>query len=116
MLFGAAGAVKFFWPGRVRAGVVYLFADAIYESLRQQPGLKEGILVTRGILSDGSKALIYLSLGSKESYDHWPGHSSGNVATPRLRRSASSGRGQTAPAGPGPLALKATSVDQESTP
>jgi transposase-like protein len=54
--------------------VVYLFADAIYESLRQQAGLKEGILVTWGILGDGSKVLIHLSLGNKESYEDWLEH------------------------------------------
>ncbi len=54
--------------------IVYLFADAIYESLRQQAGLKEGILVTWGILGDGSKVLIHLSLGNKESYEDWLEH------------------------------------------
>jgi len=49
--------------------VVYLFCDAVYESLRRQAGLKEGILVTWAILSDGSKALIYMGLGNKESYE-----------------------------------------------
>ena len=51
-----------------RLDVVYLFLYAIYESLREQADLKEGILVSWGILSDGSKVLIHLSLGSKESY------------------------------------------------
>jgi transposase-like protein len=54
--------------------VVYLFADAIYESLRQQAGLKEGILVTWAILLDGSKVLIHMSLGNKESYEDWLEH------------------------------------------
>lgn len=54
--------------------IVYLFADAVYESLRQQAGLKEGILVTWGILGDGSKVLVHLSLGSKESYEDWLDH------------------------------------------
>jgi len=54
--------------------VVYLFADAVYESLRQQAGLKEGVLVTWAILADGSKVLVHLSLGNKESYDHWLEH------------------------------------------
>lgn len=54
--------------------VVYLFADAVYESLRRQAGVKEGILVTWGILADGSKVLIHMSTGSKESYECWLEH------------------------------------------
>ncbi len=51
--------------------VIYLFADAVYESLRKQSGTKEGILVTWAILSDGSKVLIHMTTGNKESYDAW---------------------------------------------
>jgi transposase-like protein len=54
--------------------VIYLFADAVYESLREQAGLKEGILATWAILADGGKALIHLSLGNKESYEDWLEH------------------------------------------
>lgn len=54
--------------------VVYLFLDAVYEPLRVQAGFKEGILASWGILSDGSKVLIHLSLGSKESYESWLDH------------------------------------------
>lgn len=54
--------------------VVYLFADAAYESLRKQAGAAEGILVTWGILLDGSKTLIHLSLGNKESTEAWLDH------------------------------------------
>ncbi len=54
--------------------VVYLFADAVFESLRQRVGLKEGILVTWGILADGQKTLIHLNLGNKESTDAWVEH------------------------------------------
>lgn len=54
--------------------VVYLFADAVYESLRQQAGLKEGVLVPWAILADGSKVLVHLGLGNKESDDHWLEH------------------------------------------
>lgn len=54
--------------------MVYLFAEAIYESLRQQAGLKEGVLVTWAILADGSQVLVHLSLGNQESYDHWLEH------------------------------------------
>lgn len=49
----------------------YLFVDAVYESLRQQAGVKEAVLVAWGILSDGSKLLLHLDLGSKESHDAW---------------------------------------------
>ncbi len=49
--------------------VVYLFADAIYESLRRQAGCREGLLVTWTILGDGSKVLVHLSLGNKERYE-----------------------------------------------
>ena len=51
--------------------VEYLFLDAVYESLRQQAGLKEGVLVAWGICSDGRKALLHLALGNKESYGNW---------------------------------------------
>jgi len=54
--------------------VVYLFADAVYESLRRQAGCREGILVTWAILSDGSKVLVHLSLGNKERYEDWLEH------------------------------------------
>ena len=49
---------------------VAIFADAVYDSLRRQAGVKEGVLATWGILTDGEKALLHLSLGSKESYEH----------------------------------------------
>lgn len=54
--------------------VVYLFCDAVYESLRQQAGCKQAVLVTWGILLDGSKVLIHLSLGNKESQASWQEH------------------------------------------
>jgi putative transposase len=54
--------------------VVYLFVDAIYESLRQQAGCQQAILVSWGILSDGSKVLLHLSLGHKESQSSWLEH------------------------------------------
>ena len=54
--------------------VVYLFCDAVYESLRQQAGCKEAVLVTWGILQDGSKVLIHISLGQKESQASWVEH------------------------------------------
>jgi putative transposase len=54
--------------------VVYLFCDAVYESLRQQAGCKEAVLVTWGILLDGSKVLIHVSTGQKESQTSWVEH------------------------------------------
>jgi transposase-like protein len=54
--------------------VVYLFCDAVYESLRQQAGCRQAILVTWAICSDGSKQLLHMSLGNKESADSWLEH------------------------------------------
>jgi len=54
--------------------VVYLFCDAVYESLRQQAGCKQAVLVTWAILLDGSKVLVHLSLGNKESHASWTEH------------------------------------------
>lgn len=54
--------------------VVYLFCDAVYESLRQQAGCKQAVLVTWGILLDGSRVLIHMSLGNKESQTSWQEH------------------------------------------
>jgi putative transposase len=54
--------------------VVYLFCDAVYESLRQQAKMNEAVLVTWGILKDGRKVLIHMSLGNKESADDWLEH------------------------------------------
>jgi len=49
----------------------YLFLDAVYESLREQGGLKEGLLAAWGICTDGRKVLLHLALGNKESYASW---------------------------------------------
>jgi transposase-like protein len=54
--------------------VVYLFADAVYESLRQQACCKQAVLVSWGILRDGSKVLLHMSLGNKEGGDSWLEH------------------------------------------
>jgi len=54
--------------------VVYVFCDAVYESLRQQAQVNEAILVTWGILSDGRKVLLHMSLGNKESREDWLDH------------------------------------------
>jgi transposase-like protein len=51
--------------------VVYLLVDAIYESLRKEFGIKEAVLVAWGILEDGRKVLLGISLGNKESYRDW---------------------------------------------
>jgi len=51
--------------------VEYLFLDAVYESLRQQGGGKEGVLCAWAICADGRKAMLHLGLGNKESYPNW---------------------------------------------
>jgi transposase-like protein len=54
--------------------VVYLFADAVHESLKQQASCSQAVLVSWGILRDGSKVLLHMSLGNKESHDGWLEH------------------------------------------
>ncbi len=51
--------------------VEYVFLDAVYESLRLQAGLKEGLLVAWAICRDGRKVLLHMGLGNKESLDAW---------------------------------------------
>jgi len=51
--------------------VVYLFLDAVYESMRFYKGTKEGILVAWGITRQGHRVLLHLMLGNKESYENW---------------------------------------------
>jgi transposase-like protein len=51
--------------------VEYLFLDAVYESLRQQGGGKEGVLCAWAICADGRKIMLHLALGNKESYANW---------------------------------------------
>jgi len=51
--------------------IVYIFADAVYESLRFKKSRKEGILVIWAILSSGVKALLSMRLGNKESEENW---------------------------------------------
>jgi len=60
--------------------VEYLFLDAVYESLREQAGLKEGVLVAWAICTDGRKVLLHLALGNKESYPNWLDFLRGMVA------------------------------------
>jgi putative transposase len=52
--------------------VEYLFADAVFESLRRQ-GAKEALQVAWGIDSDGRKHLLHLAVGNKESEACWTG-------------------------------------------
>jgi putative transposase len=52
--------------------VAYLFADAVFESLRRH-GAKEALLVCWGIASDGRKHLLHLAVGNKESEACWTG-------------------------------------------
>jgi putative transposase len=54
--------------------VVYLFADAVFESLKQQACCTQAVLVSWAILRDGSKVLLHMSLGNKESQDSWLEH------------------------------------------
>ena len=53
--------------------VVYLFADAVHEALKQQ-SCSQAVLVSWGILRDGSKVLLHMSLGNQESGDSWLEH------------------------------------------
>jgi len=51
--------------------IVYLFLDAVYESLRKRFRIKEGVLVAWGIDIKGRKILLGIWLGNKESYQNW---------------------------------------------
>lgn len=51
--------------------IEYLFVDAVFEAMRRQAGLKEGILVAWAITRDGRRVLIHMALGNKESYECW---------------------------------------------
>ena len=50
--------------------VCYLFADAIFESLRRY-GAKEGVLAAWCITTEGRKVLLHLAVGNKESEACW---------------------------------------------
>jgi putative transposase len=55
--------------------VIYLFCDAVYESLRRAGcGGGQAVLVSWAICSDGSKVLLHMSLGNKESGEAWLEH------------------------------------------
>ncbi len=51
--------------------VEHLFLDALYESLRQQAGVAEGLLCAWGILREGQKVLLHVALGNRESSACW---------------------------------------------
>ena len=51
--------------------LVYLFLDAIYLKLRPDDTPAEGVLFAWGVTLEGSKLLLGLQLGSRESYDDW---------------------------------------------
>ena len=51
--------------------LVYLFLDAIYLKLRPDDTPAEGVLVAWGVTLEGSKVLLGLKLGSRESYEDW---------------------------------------------
>jgi hypothetical protein len=51
--------------------VEYVFLDAVYESLRRQGNLKEALLCAWAICRDGSKVLLHMALGNKDSVSAW---------------------------------------------
>lgn len=53
--------------------VLYLFLDAIYLPARQGGYQKDAVLCAYGITESGSKVLLHLDLGEKESYAAWQG-------------------------------------------
>lgn len=51
--------------------VVYLYLDGVYLAVRQKSREKEGILVAHGIRADGSRVLLSVSLGYRETTASW---------------------------------------------
>src|SRR3954452_9855176 len=51
--------------------VVYLFLDALYLKLRPDDEPAEGVLVAWGVTLEGTKVLLGLALGSRESHENW---------------------------------------------
>jgi transposase-like protein len=51
--------------------VVYLFLDALFLKLRPDDQPAEGVLVAWGVTLEGTKVLLGLALGSRESYENW---------------------------------------------
>lgn len=50
-------------------GMLYIFIDGVYLAVRQGSDEKEAVLVAYGITSAGTKMLLHVDVGSKESYD-----------------------------------------------
>ena len=61
------------WRGRSLADeeVVYLYLDGVYLAVRQQSKEQEGVLVAHGIRADGSRVLLAVALGYRESTANW---------------------------------------------
>src|SRR5215217_9464326 len=51
--------------------LVYCYLDAIYLKLRPDDEPAEGVLVAWGLTLEGTKVLLGLQLGSRESYESW---------------------------------------------
>jgi putative transposase len=51
--------------------LVYLFRDGLYLKLHPDDTPAEGVLVAWGVTLEGSKVLLGLGLGSRESYEAW---------------------------------------------
>jgi transposase-like protein len=50
--------------------IIYIFTDAVYEPLRMMKSRAEAIIVVWGIASDGTKVLLTIRHGHKESYEN----------------------------------------------
>ena len=61
------------WRGRKLSSlpILHLFLDGYYERVRQGAREKEGILVAHGVLLDGSRELLGVQLGPRESEKAW---------------------------------------------
>lgn len=61
------------WRKRDLSGlkVLYLFLDAVNERVRFRSSEKEGVLVAHAILEDGSRALLAIHLGPRETEASW---------------------------------------------
>lgn len=51
--------------------VLYLFLDGTYLKYRVEAERKEPVLAAYGIREDGSKTLLHIGPGNRESYDNW---------------------------------------------
>jgi transposase-like protein len=51
--------------------VEYMFADAVYESIRKRFKVKEAVLCVWGICRDQRKVLLHMAIGNKESEACW---------------------------------------------